>query len=488
MSENIKFKFPLAVLTILVSVSMLFSHPQGDDELVSIHIADQLLSSLKTFNLKQFIIILLQNYHPPGREIILMITFLFLDSSLFSARLITVILYILIILKVFELSKKISKNSLLSFFASMMLALTGIFQIQAMVSIHGITTLLLLLLVTRFVDFQNNNLINKKDIFYIITLSIVGFLFSNTFLLFSAPMYLIVNYLMIKSNYDLKFILTLNVIIFLFYLTYFLFFLGIPYYLFINEKINAPVGQLYKYFFRYDNSELSLKSLIENFGITNFYTFPFLFYFLSIIGTINIFKNYKIIFFILIIYFILFNFIILIHTGQHFLTYIIITYPFGFFAINKIIKIDRNKNSSYIGICLLLLIIINWTYFFHIKSYKEQDYPNISQFHFFLDHKWLHNKKYPVDEIELELLKIGKNKTLNLAGVEWNIYFREKNFFYYKDHFFKKYDCKQVKSLFEEKLQAILFKDKRYINCFNDYSDIFLKNFKKSNIRLILKK
>ena len=487
MSLDLKFKFSLFFFTTLISFNMLFSHPQGDDELVSIYIANELLIALKKFDFKEFFIILLQNYHPPGREFTLMAVFVFFEDTFLNARVVTIILYTFIILKIFELSKKLSNNLKISFFISIFLATTGLFQIQTMISIHGITTFISLLIVIKLLDIEVNKFISIKNFSYLITLSFVGFLFSNTFLLFSAPMYLILNYLLYKNKYNLKFILLINFFISLFYIIYFLIFLGIPYYLYYNNEINAPVGQLYKYFFRYDNSELSLKSFHENFKITNFYSLPFVFYFLSLIGTYSIFKNYKLIFLTLVIYFILFNFIITIHTGQHYLSFVILTYPFGIlFLYKKLIFI--NKNIKYMLGVLFFSITLCWTFFFHIKSYNEIDYPDISKLNFFLDYKWLHNRKFPIDEIDLELSKIGQKKTLNLAGVEWSIYFKDRNFFYYKNHFFEKYNCKQILSLYENKLKAIIFKDQKITNCLNNLKEISIKNFSKSKIWLITKK
>lgn len=487
MSLDSKLKYCLFFFTILISLNMFFSHPQGDDELVSIYIANLLLDALKNFEFKNFIVVLLQNYHPPGREFVLMLAFIFFEESLLTARLFTVILYAFIILKVFELSKKISNDLKISFFISLLLATTGIFQIQAMVSIHGITSFLSLLIIIKLLDFQKKTSTSIGDIVYLISISFVGFLFSNTFLLFTAPMYLTLNYLFYINKYDLKLIFFINLIILLFYIIYFLIFLGIPYYYYFSNQTSVPIGQLYKYFYRYDNSGLSLKSFYENFKITNFYLFPFIFYFLSLIGTYNIYKNYKLIFFNLIFYLIIFNFMVQIHTGQHFLTYIVVTIPFGIIFLYKNFDFLNKKVKYFFGISFLLITFC-WTYFFHIKTYKELDYPNLAKFNFFLEHKWLHNKKYPIEEIDLELSKIQPNKTLNMAGVEWNIYFKNRNYFYYKKHFFEKYDCNQILNLYEHEIQAILFKSKKIRDCFNHINNMALKNFSKSNFWLIYKK
>ena len=487
--RNRELKIILFFLSFCISFIMFFSHPQGDDEMVSIFIAQELYQHVINLKFFDFSSVLLQNYHPPGRELVLMLSHFVFEDNLVNARIISVTLYAFIIIKLFELSYKISNDKFISFFISTLIVFTGMFQIQAMVSIHGVTTLMGILMIIKFLDIQErkNNLL-KSDIYMIIIFNFIAFLFSNSFLLISLPSFIILNYLLIINDYKLKKIIYLNTIILIFYLLYYLVFLFVPYYLHENGFTNEPIGQYYKYLYRIENTNLKFTSLIENFKIVNFYTFPILFYILSLLGTLFLFLKFRFIFILLFLYFITFQFFIKISTGQHYLSYIIWTFPFGiYYIIERIIKIKIIKKNFIILSPAVLLIIFSWTFNYHIKFYNEKNFPKFTAIENLIDFKWTHNKRFPLVDIENELMQIKKNNTLNLAGSEWNIYFKKKDYFYNKDVISKDYNCKELNDFYRD-IEAILFKENINYSCIKNFENSKIINFKNSSFILVKKK
>ena len=164
-----------------------------------------------------------------------------------------------------------------------MISISGLFQIQAMVSIHGFVTLFGVIIIKKLIklDLKFDNL---KEIYSILLTSFFAFFFSNTFILISAPLYIILILFLYKNNISIKKISYLFFFTLLFYLTYYVIFLGYPYYLLYSGQVEEPFGQLYKYYFRVNNSYLNINSFVDNFKVTNFYTFPIIFYLISLIG------------------------------------------------------------------------------------------------------------------------------------------------------------------------------------------------------------
>ena len=83
----------LFFITLSFSIWMLFSHPQGDDELVSIFIANKLAEALLNLEIYEFIKIIGQNYHAPGRELVLLPFLTFLPTEIISGRILSILIY-----------------------------------------------------------------------------------------------------------------------------------------------------------------------------------------------------------------------------------------------------------------------------------------------------------------------------------------------------------------------------------------------------------
>ena len=191
-------KLYLFLITLIFSSSMLFSHPQGDDELVSLFIANKMGDALLNFEIYEFIKVIGQNYHPPGREFLLLPFLTFLELDLISGRVLTITIYCFIIIQLFDLLNILNPEShRLNFLSIVLISITGLFQIQAMVSIHGFVTLFGIIIIKKILnlDYKFHFL---KEIFIILILSFFAFLFSNTFLLLSIPLYLMILIMMLK--------------------------------------------------------------------------------------------------------------------------------------------------------------------------------------------------------------------------------------------------------------------------------------------------
>ena len=191
-------KLYLFLITLIFSSSMLISHPQGDDELVSLFIANKMGDALLNFEIYEFIKVIGQNYHPPGREFLLLPFLTFLELDLISGRVLTITIYCFIIIQLFDLLNILNpKSHSFNFLSIVLISITGLFQIQAMVSIHGFVTLFGIIIIKKILnlDYKFHFL---KEILIILILSFIAFLFSNTFLLLSIPLYLMILIMMLK--------------------------------------------------------------------------------------------------------------------------------------------------------------------------------------------------------------------------------------------------------------------------------------------------
>ena len=104
-----------------------------------------------------------------------------------------------------------------------------------------------------------------------------------------------------------------------------------------------------------------------------------------------------------------------------------------------------------------------------------------------IDTKWTHNKRFPLDEIEKELKKVKKNNTLNLAGKEWNIYYKKNDFFYNNDLNLNNFDCDKIKQDYQN-IQAILLKNSVFYSCIKDLQNSKIIDFKNSSFLIVKKK
>lgn len=480
-------KIYLFFITLIFSSSMLFSHPQGDDELVSLFIAKKMGNALLNFEIYDFIKVVGQNYHPPGREFLLLPFLTFLELDLISGRFLTITIYCFLIIQLFSLLNLLNPNQhRFNFLSIILISITGLSQIQAMVSIHGFVTLFGIIVIKKIINLDNKFYFSK-EIIIILLLSFFAFLFSNTFLLLSIPLYLMILFMMLKNKTPIRKIVYLFFFILFFYFLYYSIFLGYPYYLLYSGQVEEPFGQLYKYYFRADNSYLNLNSFIDNFKVTNFYTFPLIFYLISLIGFFYSALKFKRIFFLLSVYFLVINFIVNIHTGQHYLSFIIWTLPFGLAYISSL-NCTTKRFFKIMIFCLLPLQAL-YTFYFHINSYDEKKYPHNIK-HLILGRSiWIHNLKYPLQEIEKDLRNFRKGQILNLAGVQWTIYFDKNNYFKNdKVEPAKKYRCEDLSQLINKKeIDAVLYLERNDLKCIEENKDFNKKVYKNSSFNLVFK-
>ena len=480
-------KLYLFLITLIFSSSMLISHPQGDDELVSLFIANKMGDALLNFEIYEFIKVIGQNYHPPGREFLLLPFLTFLELDLISGRVLTITIYCFIIIQLFDLLNILNpKSHSFNFLSIVLISITGLFQIQAMVSIHGFVTLFGIIIIKKILnlDYKFHFL---KEILIILILSFIAFLFSNTFLLLSIPLYLMILIMMLKYNIQIKKVVYSFLFIIFFYVLYYSIFLGYPYYLLYSGQVEEPFGQLYKYYFRADNSYLNIKSFIDNFKVTNFYSFPLLFYSISLIGFFYSASKFKKIFFLLSLYFLVINFVVNIHTGQHYLSFVIWTFPFGIAYISNL-NLSVKRFLRIIIIFLLPLQAI-YTFYFHINSYDEKIYPHKIKNLTFSKSVWIHNLKYPLTEIEKDLENFRRGQILNLAGVQWTIHFDKNNFFKNnKVEPAKEHKCEDLSQLiYQKKIDAVLYLERNDLQCLKEKKDFINKVYKNSSFNLVYK-
>ena len=78
--------------------------------MVSIFIANKLAEALLNLEIYEFIKIIGQNYHAPGRELVLLPFLTFLPTEIISGRILSILIYCFLIIQLFALLNLVNPN------------------------------------------------------------------------------------------------------------------------------------------------------------------------------------------------------------------------------------------------------------------------------------------------------------------------------------------------------------------------------------------
>ena len=408
------------VICLTFSTSLLsFLNPQlhGEDEALTFLVNESLTNHISNFNLTGIASELLKDWHPPGRNLLPILSLKIFGLNLSSLRLPYLLIWIITCILATLITKKYS-NNLFAFTCGFLLGGSGLFHIQTMALSHGVVTfvgMLIVYLITRN-EYLISKKISSKQFFSLSMILYIGFLFFNTLILVAFMLHLIQFFLIIKHKnirIELRNFILISLLITSLYIIYYLIFLGIPYlmvnsqeFIFFLQKTfqisdfgnwdGKNFGQLHQYTVRSDSSKLNFSSILNNIRYLNWHFFPFLSIIIIIFGIITLWSNFKLILVLFTPYFIITNFYMIGNTAQHFTSNFIWLIPFSCIFLSKIIKNNVFKYIFNAAICISLLSFTIWA---HIYPYNEHNYPYKTINYVYGDMKWPSNLNRPLQKI-----------------------------------------------------------------------------------------
>jgi 4-amino-4-deoxy-L-arabinose transferase-like glycosyltransferase len=479
----------------------------GEDEATTYLNIISLYSYLSELDFLNVLKTTLQFHHPPARYYISLPFFLIFENDLWVLRLANSIMWALTCCVIYKISKIVLKEY--AFITALLIGCSGLFSVHSLAfGLSGITLFLSLCVYELIKDQFNIDKIESlhKSFLRCNIYLFIAFLFYNTAVLFIFSLYAIFLYYLYKSKIKnkIKSKLTITALTFaIFYIIYYLIFVGIPIYIthfngleFINNFFKQsfkpddlnPWGQYHQYISRSSKANINFDSFIENIKGINWAFFPFLSIIILLTAFIEIFKNYKKIFFLIILKFIVINFFFKIATIAHFLVLYSVIIPFG---IKNLLSYFKNFYRTY----LIFFIFVSTTYFSYytqIKIYNEKNYPYILQKVSYGKNTWAQNLERPWGEIN-EFLNnnlLPNKKIFNAIDEGYQIlYMSNLNWVSYKKKFYKKvFKEKRIECLnfpFDD-FDVLLTHEKKRDICKNDNLEYIY--FKNSLIYLVVKK
>ena len=437
-NKNVDIIIIFGMVLIFPLTSVLSPYISGEDEVLTFLVNLEIIDALNRISIKDFLINLIKDFHPPGRNLFSVPTIMLFGENITALRLPYYILWIFTCFISLKIIQEFNGNRQTIYLNTLLISGTGIFHIQIMGFGHGMVTFLGIFLIYKLIIISKNKekFISHKLFNQITLLSFLGFLFFNTFILLTFNLFLIQFFLILK--HDKKELLLFSIISlfqFFLYLSYYLIFLGLPY-LLVNEpqsfiplienffgKLNfgnwdqAPFGQYHQYILRQNTLRLNYDSLMNNLKYLNWHFFPYLGVFVIIFGMYNLFRNTKIIFLYIFTYFLFVNFLMVGNTGQHFLSSFVWLIPFFSLFLTR----QVNLLGYLIPKIILFSTIISFTIFFHIYIYHEKNYPYKIMNSVNGNLKWPPNLKRPLKQVSDDLKKYNLYKEVIYYTIDGSI-------------------------------------------------------------------
>ncbi|CAM2058918.1 conserved membrane hypothetical protein [Desulfovibrionales bacterium] len=293
----------------------------------------------------------------------------------------------------------------------LVLALSGLFQVESMAHGFSVTNFLVLWLVDFLLKNQGWGLaIRRAKRQYLLECGIVfmGVCFFTS-LLPVAGMHLLVHGWQCIRRHGLAtglhkwLIWTLPAAAP--YFLYFIFFFGLPYLDLLAGRNIAPNCQLIHFAQRTHQGGLNIHSLVENSQGLNWYVFPALSSLFLVFGMWRQLTRYTSVFIIVFPYIFLFCCYIKSMTGAHFLSAFIWSTPFAVAALSEIAARYPLRLQANIA-AATLAILLAWTWFCHLRTYTEENYPIGLSKIVFGDIYWCNNVYFPYEAATRDLKKI----------------------------------------------------------------------------------
>ena len=415
--------YSILIVTLIPLKSILNPQLYGEDEALTYLVNINILDYLSNYNLKGLLSELIKDWHPPGRNLLSLLSISVFGENITSLRIPYYILWMCTCGLGILITKNFS-NTVCCYICVTLLAGSGLFHIQTMGFGHGFISFIGMLVIYLIVNknWFNYNEFSPRKFIYLSIILYIGFLFFNALILITMMLHFVQLFLILRFNnrsiHIYRFFLISSFISF-FYIIYFIIFLGLPmlmvnspdFIIFLKTNFNIynfgnwkgeNFGQYFQYIHRNELAKLNVKSFISNIKYLNWHFYPFLSLFIIIMSFFVLSKSFKIILFLILPYFLITNFYMFGNTGQHFASLFIWLIPFFSIGIYKLAISCYSKNI----LCILLIcFIIPFTLFAHIKSYNETNYPYKVQNNVYGEIKWPPNLYRPLEEMSQEIIK-----------------------------------------------------------------------------------
>ncbi|SBW09591.1 membrane hypothetical protein [uncultured Alphaproteobacteria bacterium] len=412
-----------------VSAVMFFSSFHGDDEVMTLRVAARVVDALKTGDFRLTAMLLGADYHPPLRNLLPLPSIALLGPTMFAVRLPSILAWSLSCVLAGTIAVRLTSSRLIGLISGILVALTGLFQLEAMAIGHGYLTCIGLLLCRQLLIDPPRALLEKEDERAFIKTSMIlyaGFLCFTTFSLYVAAIYTFYLISAIRAPIDhrrraISRLIWLALPFVLAYLAYYAVFIGVPLYMLKQGYVDAPFGQLHQNLLRSQTAHLNIQSLIDNIKTTNYYTFPVIGPLISAIGLIGMLRRSPALFASSFLYFIIISFYMSGNTGQHFLSLTVWCFPFAAAVILRSNEtLAATAPRAVIG--LVAAAIGAWTFWLHMWPYSDTSYPDDVAARSFGNPLWRNNAITPIEAVGARL---GNTDGLvgSAAGSAWEFYY-----------------------------------------------------------------
>ena len=171
------------VLSTLIPLKFIINpNLYGEDEVLTFNINLEILNFIKNFDFISIIVELIKDWHPPGRNVLSSFTLLFMAENISSARFTYYIIWIISCFIAVSITRKIS-NNVCGFICATILCGSGLFHVQIMSFGLGAVTFFGLLMIKTLLEINvSSKSIDQKNYLKLMTISLFGFIFFNTFL------------------------------------------------------------------------------------------------------------------------------------------------------------------------------------------------------------------------------------------------------------------------------------------------------------------
>lgn len=440
-------------LSFLIPLNTIINPTLFNDEVLTFNVNLEILNSLSDFNIKNFLIEIIKDWHPPARNIFSVIFLYVFGEDITSQRIPYFFFWIISCISCVKIVELFSDDNFTKFLVVILVAGSGLFHLQIIGFGHGMVTFLGLYIIFRLSVFfkYNSTIIPFKEFNIISLICFIGFLFFNTFILIVINLYLIQLFLIIRNKYLYfsKFLFS-SLLFGLLYIIYLITFIGLPYLVtndsnFVDLLVKTfgnlnfgnwdrePFGQYHQYLSRSSTVKIAYNSLLENISYLNWYFFPFISILIIPISLIYLYFKHIYIFFLLINYFVVVNFILSGNSSSHFASMFIWMLPFFCLSISKIFK-----NFIYkLIIIIFCFFLVFYTMVFHLYSYNESTYPFIIAKKIKGHVLWPHNLYRPSKLISNEI------KSYKLSNYKIG-YLNERDNAALINYYFKNISVKQI--------------------------------------------
>lgn len=398
---------------------MLAAQYHGEDEALTMLRVQEIVHGLKSADFYYIAKAIGGDWHPPGRNLLPVPFVLLFGDALWVMRLPNLFIWGGCVLIAARMTQRMAGIEA-AWITALLLGLSGLFQVEAMGFGHGLGTFWGLALCGHLLWNPPRSLSEpgaKRDFVIGGFLAAAGFLWFTTMAMLGGIYHLYYFWLAWRDRANRKIALTQTIVssipFGLFYVGYYAIFVGIPYYLLVTGTVDFPIGQLHQYLVRTGTFGLNVGGLMENFSVTNWYLFPFITFGIVGASLIELWRNHRVIFMVLLPYLLVVNFIMGGNTGQHFMSWVVWCTPFAVALAyrNTVSRMTRFLSATVVGATAV------WSAALHVPIYNEMNYPYALMEPAFGRAKWLNNVHRPVGDIALAL-KDASDRRLKMTSLD----------------------------------------------------------------------